>query len=817
MGLAGAGMAFRGGVGWRLLFVRERAWAWASSLAVLATALPSWAQTATMEETPEEAAVSAPKQVPVAPAPVARVTPPEPLLTDMVYPEGARGEASVELLLTVNTDGAVIEATVVSGPEPFSAHAARSALGWRFTPALREGKAVSAKIRFLARFVPPAPAAAAVRSSPPAERTAEPAVSEIVVLGEREPMKHELGRTEISRLPGAFDDAFRAIEALPGVTPVASGLPYFYVRGAPPGNVGYFFDGIPVPFLYHFGAGPSVFHPAFVERVDLYPGAYPVRYGRYAGAIVAGELAEPKYRTHGEWKVRLVDSGAMVEVPFAGGRGTAMLAGRISYTGLVFSLVSPKIFLAYGDYQGRVRYDLTSKDSIELLAFGSSDYVTNKVMVEEMTEDFQLISYEKTKTVLDVGFHRLDLRWNRRWATGTARTALMLGRDYTGLADGQVNVRTNLVGGRTEVRQQLNDVLRVSAGADVLVESLRQDIAENPRSSDEDLVPGLGEDAKVRDLEKQGFEERRRRDVSAGAFADMAWQATPALRVTPGVRADVFVSGKRSAVAVDPRVTAEYRFSKKVKVAHGLALVHQGPSFVGAVPGLKPSLEGGLQSAVQSSSSLSYELPAGFTSSVSVFQSFFSRMTDLLSLTRLKAAKNETDGELPPSGVTPPPAVDERTNGGAQGVELMLRRSLARRVGGFLSYTLSRSWRSSGRASGPSGSDRRHVLNVGGSVDLGRDWRFGGRVMVYSGVPSQVAYLQAARNPPRTPPFWRLDFKLEKRWYLQRPHLWWGLSLEVLNTTLNKETLRGSCNAYSCLDETLGPITVPSLAAEGAF
>lgn len=792
------------------------AWAKVWSIAVLLMHRPALAQSVSMEEKPEGLPVPAVKALPVAPSPVVRVIPPEPLLTDMAYPDGARGEAAVELLLTMNAEGAVTEAIAVSGADPFAAHAARAALAWKFRPALRNGRAVAAKIRFLARFLPP-PEAPPLPLEPPSKRSVKPAVSEIVVLGEREPMRQELRRIEISRLPGAFDDAFRAIEALPGVTPVASGLPYFYVRGAPPGNVGYFFDGIPVPFLYHFGAGPSVFHPAFVERVDLYPGAYPVRYGRYAGAIVAGELSEPTYRTHGEWKVRLVDSGAMVEVPFAAGRGTAMLAGRVSYTGLVFSVFSPKVFLVYGDYQGRVRYDLTQKDSIEILAFGSSDYATNKVTVEEMTEDRQFVRHEKVRTLIDVGFHRLDLRWNRRWGTGTARTALMLGRDFTGLADGHVDVRNNLLGARTEVRQQLNDVLRVSAGGDLLVESLRQDIVNPTSSSDNELVPGLGNDVTISDLRGQGVEDRQRRDISTGAFADIAWDATPALRVTPGVRADLFVSGQRSAVAVDPRVTAEYRFGKKVKVAHGLALVHQGPSFVGAVPGLKPSLERRLQSAVQASSSVSFELPAGFSSSVSFFQTIFSDMTDLLSLTRLAQAKNETDGEPLAPGVTPPKVVDERTNGGAQGVELMLRRSLAKRVGGFLSYTLSRSFRSSGRASGPSGSDRRHVVNVGGSVDLGRDWRFGGRAMVYSGVPSGVAYLQAARHPPRTPPFWRLDFKLEKRWYVQRPHLWWGLSLEVLNATFNQETLRASCNAFTCAEDKLGPITVPSLAVEGAF
>ena len=102
-----------------------------------------------------------------------------------------------------------------------------------------------------------------------------------------------LTRDEVREIPGAFGDPFRAIEALPGVTPIVSGLPFFFVRGAPPGNVGYFLDGIRVPLLFHVGVGPSVIHPGLIDRVDLYPGGYPARFGRFAGGIVSGETLEP--------------------------------------------------------------------------------------------------------------------------------------------------------------------------------------------------------------------------------------------------------------------------------------------------------------------------------------------------------------------------------------------------------------------------------------------------------------------------------------------------------------------------------------------
>jgi hypothetical protein len=118
---------------------------------------------------------------------------------------------------------------------------------WTFDPALRGGRAVAARIRMEVAFEPPTPVESppdAPVPKPPDAPVATPAVEEVTVHGQRvAPGATSMGRAEVRQLPGAFGDPFRAIEALPGVTPIVSGLPFFYVRGAPPGNVGYFLDG----------------------------------------------------------------------------------------------------------------------------------------------------------------------------------------------------------------------------------------------------------------------------------------------------------------------------------------------------------------------------------------------------------------------------------------------------------------------------------------------------------------------------------------------------------------------------------------------
>jgi hypothetical protein len=85
--------------------------------------------------------------------------------------------------------------------------------------------------------------------------------------------------------------------------------------------------------LFHLGLGQGVIHPALIDHVDFFPGAPPARYGRFAGAIIAGQTREPATKLHGEANLRLVDTGALVESPLDREGNTVLVAGRYGYLG----------------------------------------------------------------------------------------------------------------------------------------------------------------------------------------------------------------------------------------------------------------------------------------------------------------------------------------------------------------------------------------------------------------------------------------------------------------------------------------------------
>jgi outer membrane receptor protein involved in Fe transport len=128
-----------------------------------------------------------------------------------------------------------------------------------------------------------------------AARAAEPAtISEVSVYASR----YELGTgpvgeprflssTQIEQVPGSQDDALRAARVFPGVASNLSARPF--IRGSSGEDVLVQFDGVPLadPFhLKNFQSLISAFDPAAVERIEIYSGGFPVRYGTKSGGVI---------------------------------------------------------------------------------------------------------------------------------------------------------------------------------------------------------------------------------------------------------------------------------------------------------------------------------------------------------------------------------------------------------------------------------------------------------------------------------------------------------------------------------------------------
>jgi len=708
------------------------------------------------------------------------VTPPQRQdKTEAVYPPDGKGDATVVLALVVDASGTVTDVSVRQGASPFSEAAMAAARAWRFAPAKRGEAAIAARILAVVAFhapsqAPPAPA----RKPPPvvpeatgaaAGAAALPQPEEIVqvaVKGEHE----ELGSIHIPRaetrfVPGAFGDPFRVIEALPGMAPWISGLPYFYVRGMSPENVGYFVDGIRVPLLFHVGAGPSTLAPALVDDVDLFPAAYPARYGHFAGAVIAGETTRPNEdHARGEFQVRVFDAAAFAETPLDNGTATALAAARYGYTGLVTSIVAPDYSLGYWDYQFRVSHRIGTTDEVSLFAFGAYDELT----------------YKRSPT-FRVEYHRVDVRYDHPVREGNLRVAATLNYDDTLTAEETASgtgapAALKGPGGRlrAELDQHVSRQAWVRAGADVSVTRFTVD-------------------------DYDGIIRPPHTDVVGGLYGDVVWRPTGRVEVVPGLRFDAYHAREEATLAPQPRLSARIKIAEGVTSITALGVAHQEPTDEVFVPAKLPNV---IDESPRQSYQYSEAVELGLPSSM--------RLRGTVFYTLLRAT--EVAGR-------------ERS----AGVELFLRRDFSRRLGGLVSYTLSQSETTLDGHTSLSNGDRTHVLSVVLGYDLGNSWRVGTRVFVESGRPYSAmcetpdcamgggagGTTYAATG--RLPPFYRVDARLEKRWLFPGGQ-WLAGTLECFNALYKAEAVGASYAPPQGLTINYqSPVILPSVGIEGGF
>jgi hypothetical protein len=642
------------------------------------------------------------------------------------------------------------------------------------------------------------PAIATPTPTPPPSMPSPPAVEEVRVSGKRDqrtPTEHRLTRDEIRLIPGAFGDPFRAIDISPGLVPTVSGVPYFYIRGAPPSAVGYFVDEVRVPYLFHFALGPGVIQPALIEEVALHPAAFPARYGRFAGGVVAGRTREPGTELHSEGQVRLFDAGAYAEAPLANGRASVGVGGRYSYTGALVSLVAPDLTIDYRDYNARASYKIDDRWRASALALGAYDYASQ---IEQRVEKVYFASE----------FHRLDLRLDRRGADGaTSRIAATVGIDRSRI-EGVRFAQDVLVDVRGRHRWSVRRDVEVELGADLQTDFYSGDLPSRFALPKEDY-------ARV-----EAFFAPRT-ETATGAWSSVSFRPGPGWDFTGTLRSDVFTSDGKVAVGPSPRLSTRIPITGALAFLGALGVAPQPPAFALPVPAIGyRGLPGGLAYAFQKSAGLEVKLPFLFTLRTVGFHHSYVGQRDI----------SRQDGG-PDDPVRPPVSLAQ-----AFGAEVSLSRRLSQHFSAFSSTTISRSQVGSTSLYPARASewDRTYVVQIGGAVDLGRGWRISSRFLTYGGWPdypdpeNEGLRRNAAvptRPGGRLPGFARLDARVEKRWSFEKDR-WLALVFEGLNVTGSKEVIgrdcfaqgqRGPTDPGGCADETFGPVIVPSIGVEGGL
>ena len=266
-----------------------------------------WAQTAGAQDAgaPEQPDVAPDAAAPAPqPAPPPKAAPPKLVAApNPAFPEAASAagltQASVTVRVLIDTQGRVTEAEVV---EPagygFDEAAHQAAFEHRFEPAQREGQPVAARILLRINFELPPPAAAPEPEPgrslalAPAPQSPAPTVT-IQGLSPSDRLRrsadavHVVDTTQAKQRSADLGEVLARTQGV-GVQR-AGGIgsdTRFSLNGLTDDQIRFFLDGIPLDFAgYPFGVANIPVN--LVERVEIYRGVVPIRFGADAlgGAV----------------------------------------------------------------------------------------------------------------------------------------------------------------------------------------------------------------------------------------------------------------------------------------------------------------------------------------------------------------------------------------------------------------------------------------------------------------------------------------------------------------------------------------------------
>jgi len=641
-------------------------------------------------------------------------------------------------------------------------------------------------------------------------------LNETVVRSNREKKevtRRTLTREELEKVPGSFGDPVRVLQNLPGLARVPFGGGQLIVRGASPNDTGTYLDGVQIPLLYHFGGGPSVINPEFVDKIDFYPGGFGAEYGRAIGGIVdVGTRTPVEGEFHGSASVDLINSGAYVAAPIVKGL-TVSAAARRSYIDAFLPLVlrgsSTVVSPFYYDYQGRVDYHPEgSRHSFQLFAFGSDDEL--KVVVGRGgTSDLQLNNQQ--------WFQRAVAGWTYRGDAFSQRAQLYVGRngESTGVGTIRRDQRDDVLGLRERLEWKASPLFTLRGGLDAQLTWSTLTTFAPAAQNDYRGFPGERPDT-----------DREAVTLKHDAFPYAEWLegqfSFGRVKVIPGLRAEQYRVQGLWKTDVDPRlvVRTDVGGAPDVTVLKGsVGLYHEapGPGTLDATTG-NPDLP--LQAAFQAALGVEHK----FTDAINVdVTGFYNRRYDLAQ--RTGAVETLEDGTL------------KRLNyaanglGRAYGIEVFLRHELTRNFFGWVAYTLS--WSESRTAGGDgyhlTSFDQRHILTLIGQYKFGNGWELGGRFRLVSGNPT-TPYIGSTFDADtqtyspitgealsaRLPTFHQLDLRVDKTWLFDVWSL--GLYLDVQNVynQPNQEAVQNDYR-YKTQQVITGLPILPTFGIKGTF
>lgn len=220
---------------------------------------------------------------------------------------------------------------------------------------------------------------------------------------------HVVDLKMINSLPalGGERDLIKVLQYTPGVKRGGDGTVGMLVRGGGGDQNLMLMDDAPVYNAAHLLGFFSLFNTDAIKDATMQTGAFTANYGGRLSSVLAVTMHEGnRHKMQYSGSIGLLASRLCMQGPMFKGKGSFLVAGRISYVNKVYQMVNKDLPFYFYDLNAKLNYQLTKRDQLFFSIYRGDDLLNSS----------QSDSARLVKVTSKLGNQISSLRWNRGFA-----------------------------------------------------------------------------------------------------------------------------------------------------------------------------------------------------------------------------------------------------------------------------------------------------------------------------------------------------------------------------------------------------------------
>lgn len=571
---------------------------------------------------------------------------------------------------------------------------------------------------------------------------------------------------EIRRSPGAAEDAFRAIQSLPGVSTANETQASLIVRGGNNDENLVLIDNIEMNNPFHFaevGAGQGalgIISSEVIRKIDFITGGFPSRYGDKLSSVYDISLKEGnKQQFAGDAYLNFGGFGGVFDGPVSE-KGSYLIAVRRGFFDLVTDLIGDPVSAQYYDALGKVTYELSSKHNLSLVAFYYQDkFSESQTNIEEINALESPFQKQKADGLSigsnwqyffsDHGYSLVTASWRRN------KFSSYSGPQYNSDKYGS-HSQENEIALKGEIPYQITKESEIKIGiSGKLIDGEELHRFDKDTLQTGIVIPSFQKKFSVGKMLFKG-----------GSFIQFQQRLIGKIIVNAGLRYDYFDYNKEGNWS--SRVGVSLPVSDKTTLTGAYGQFYQTPAFY------KIAMQSGTNEKLKNSKATHYvvgieHLLAEDTKLTS--EIFYKDLENLITL-----SNDETRILL------------EKEKGFAEGIEFSVHKKMSNNWYFLLSYTYAIAKRKNILLSQYylADVDRSHIGTIEGIYKISNVWQLAMKFHIASGNPytpiigrqlvdGMWQAINGERNNARYPVYHRLDIRIDRRFNFEK----WNLTVYI--------------------------------------